>query len=156
MAGDMVGILIAPTTVAQLFTSPPGRAMRPSERRSFFVHGRRPRSTQNTNSVQRALFPLLAQSGRSRGVVACLLCPVIQTSTCSAIARASSTSMPRCRDIERCFRFLYGQEGVGRLVRCPSAGRSMSLLFAAESGCQIGAAQGRCWQPNPRPAAHIA
>ena len=27
------------------------------------------------------------------------LCPVPQTSTCSAIARASSTSMPRCRTV---------------------------------------------------------
>ena len=28
-----------------------------------------------------------------------LLCPVLQTSTCSAMARASSTSMPRYRTV---------------------------------------------------------
>ena len=49
-----------------------------------------------------ALPPKSDRNSGHRGSLkgrAFLLCPVLQTSTCSAMARASSTSMPRYRTV---------------------------------------------------------
>src|SRR5262249_27980773 len=46
-----------------------------------------------------AVGPVVAHNGPSPRGRACPLCPVFQTSTCSAIERASSTSMPRYRTV---------------------------------------------------------
>lgn len=78
--------------------------------------------------------------------------PPIQTSTCSATARASSTSMPRYWTVLSIF-VCPSKSCTAR--RLPCAGRLGSPLSAVASGCRTGVGLGRCLQSTRKRARGI-
>jgi hypothetical protein len=76
---------------------------------------------------------------------------VFQTSICSAIAMASSTSMPRYRTVLSIF--VWPKAGPHAGCRCD--GRSALSWCAAANGCRTAWNPVQCWRSTRRQVLHI-